>query len=62
MKEIDYSTLLLDGVDTRDYPDFCDSFIYYGEYIDGSPLSEEDLDRLNEDSDLIYSLVEKVIY
>ena len=61
-KEIDFSTLQVDGIDTRDYPDFCDAFICYGEYTDGTPLEDVDLEALNDDASLIYELVEQAIY
>jgi hypothetical protein len=62
MKEINFSSLEVDGIDTKDYPDFSDAFICYGEYIDGTPLAEVDLEALNDDASLIYKLVEKAIY
>ena len=46
----------LDGIDTRDYPDFTDAFISYAEY-DGMPMTEEQLDELNEDYDFVYDRV-----
>ena len=62
MKEIDYSTLQIDGVDSGDYPDFCDAFVCYGEYTDGTPLSDDDLDKINEDNYLVHELVFNSIY
>ena len=62
MKEIDFSSLKVDGIDTKDYPDFSDAFICYGKYTDGTPLAEVDLEALNDDASLIYKLVEKAIY
>jgi hypothetical protein len=62
MKEIDFSSLEVDGIDTKDYPDFSDAFICYGEYTDGTPLEDVDLEALNDDASLIYKLVEKAIY
>lgn len=47
-KEVSLGSLEVDGVDPRDYPDFADVFFSSGEFIDGTPLSEEDLDYLNE--------------
>lgn len=47
----------IDGVDPRDYPDFCDAYFSYAVYADdGSELTEDDLfilgqlypERLNE--------------
>lgn len=51
----------LDGIDTRDYPDFCDAYICYAEK-DGIPLTEEELDKLNEDRDLVYDCVINKIF
>ena len=56
---IDYKNLgdiELDGVDPSDYPDFCDAFISYAAY-DDRPLTDEELDELNEDSDFIHEKV-----
>ena len=61
-KEIDYLSLDVDGIDTRDYPDFCDAFICGGQYTDGTPLPDEVLEELTEDTDLVYELVLKRIY
>lgn len=47
--------------DTADYPDFCDAYITYAE-IDGEPATEQQLDELNEDRDLVYDLVIKRIF
>ena len=38
----------LDGVDMTDYPDFCDAFVINADKLDGTPLSEEELEDLNE--------------
>ena len=49
--------LEVDGIDTRDYPDFVDAFISYAE-IDGVELTDEQLDELtSEYPDLVYDLV-----
>lgn len=44
-----------------DYPDYCGAFIYNAEY-DGKELSEEELDELNEDRDLVYQLLNDYLY
>ena len=38
----------LDGVAIGDYPDFCDAYIMYAEHSNGVPLTDEQLDILNE--------------
>ena len=46
----------LDGIDHRDYPDYCDAFIDSADY-DGKEMTDEQLDDLNEDYELIHELV-----
>lgn len=47
----------VDGIDTRDYPDFVDAFISYAE-MDGVELTDEQLNELNDDyPDLVYDCV-----
>ena len=47
----------VEGIDTRDYPEFVDAFISYAE-MDGVELTDEQLDELNDDyPDLIYDCV-----
>lgn len=48
---LDYSKITeieMDGIDTRDYPDFCDAFVASAMY-DGREMTEEELDILNQD-------------
>lgn len=47
-KQINFKSIEIDGIDRRDYPDFCDAFISYAEYEDGTELSESELDELTE--------------
>lgn len=51
----------VDGIDTADYPDFCDAFISYAEY-NGEPMTEDQLDELNEDADFVYESIENHLY
>ena len=51
----------VDGIDHRDYPDYCDAFISYAEY-DGVPMTDEQLDALNEHSDYVYDCVMNHIF
>ena len=50
-KKID--NIEIDGIDTKDYPDFCDAYIVSADY-DGVPMTDEQLDELNEDGDYVY--------
>lgn len=40
----------VDGVDPRDYPDFCDTFFSYAEYEDGTPLTDDELCTLGDEN------------
>ena len=50
------------NIDTDDYPDFCDAYISAAQWEDGTFLSEEELDELNEQGDFVYQAVLKHIY
>lgn len=45
-KKIDRSSIVISGIDHSDYPDFCDAYIEYAEYEDGSLVPESELDKL----------------
>ncbi len=51
----------LDGIDTADYPDFADAFIASADY-DGVPMTEQQLDILNEDGYFISLCVIKELF
>lgn len=56
---IDYTkieSVEVEGIDTRDYPDFSDAYISYAE-INGREATEEELQELSDDSQLVYELV-----
>lgn len=53
----------VDGIDTRDAPDFCDAYISDAYWFDtDEPLSEDELEELNEDTTLIYERVLQQLY
>lgn len=61
---LDYSKIddiELDGIDHRDYPDFCDAYICSASYK-GRDMSDSELDRLNQDSDFVYQCVLDKVY
>jgi len=56
LKNMDYKkidNIEIDGIDTKDYPDFCDAYISSADY-DGKPMTDKQLDELNEDGDYVY--------
>ena len=40
--------LEVDGVVSGDYPDFCDAYFSGGCYEDGTPLTEDELNKLTD--------------
>ena len=62
--ELDYKLITdieVDGIDTRDYPDFCDAYISNANYGDRE-MTDEELEQLNDDSDFVYDQVMKWIF
>ena len=51
----------VDGINPRDYPDFCDAFILEATYK-GREMTDEELEALNEDSDFVYEQVMEHLY
>ena len=51
----------VDGINTSDYPDFCDAFISYAEYNE-KPMTDNQLNELNEDDQLVFEYVESKLY
>ena len=54
MKNIDMRSLYFDGIDHRDAPDYSDAYICEASYEDGTDLTDDELDKLNEDSQFVY--------
>ena len=46
----------LGGIDFDDYPDFCDAYIQSADYC-GEPMSERQLETVNENRDFVYECV-----
>ena len=44
-------------VDWNDHPDFSDAYVYSADHADGTPYTEEELDALNDDADLVHELL-----
>ena len=58
-KTMDYKkidNIEIDGINTKDYPDFCDAYIVSADY-DGVPMTDEQLDELNEDGDFQHECI-----
>lgn len=63
-KIMDYkkiSNIEVDGIDTADYPDFCDAFIASAEY-NGKQMTYQQLEEVNEDSGFIHDCVQNQLF
>ena len=61
-KDIDFSSLEVDGIDYADHPDYCDAYFISGQYTDGTPLHEMDLEMLSNDGTLLQEKIMEKIY
>tara|TARA_R110000782_G_scaffold67093_1_gene135742 strand:- start:147 stop:347 length:201 start_codon:yes stop_codon:yes gene_type:complete len=61
-KEVCINSLEFDGVDKMDYPDFADAYIGEARFLDGSILTNYQLDTLNENSEFVYDQLIKRIF
>lgn len=58
-KEVDTSSIEIDGIDRRDYPDFSDAYITGADFVDGTPLSDQEVQQLENEN---YGLVNDLIH
>ena len=49
-------------INTKDYPDFCDSYFEEAHWIDGTELTEEELEHLQDTDGYLYSCIEGQLY
>ena len=67
-RRLNYSRLYnieVDGIDTSDYPDFCDAFISSANYkgwFGMRECTEAELERLNDDGDFVYEQVQERLF
>lgn len=50
-----------DGIDYVDWPDMVDTYISYAER-DGVPLTDDQLDEINDDRDFVYEELMKHLF
>jgi hypothetical protein len=58
-RPVDVRSIEVDGIDPADRPDFSDAYITYAEFEDGTPLSEDELMRLEDEN---YGIVNDLIH
>lgn len=50
---VDLGSLQIEGIYMDDYPDFCDAYFSEGHKLDGTKLSDDELERLTDDFPLM---------
>ena len=55
------SNVEFEGVDTSDAPDFCDAFVVSA-YYDDEPMTQDQIEELNDDSAMVYDLLIDYLY
>jgi len=48
-KQIDWDTVEIDGASMDDYPDFCDAYMSAASWEDGTPLTDDELDKATDE-------------
>ena len=48
--KVDMNTCQVENIIKEDYPDFVDAYISYAEYTDGTPLNDDELEKLQDES------------
>jgi len=48
-KEVNLDSIRIDGVYHWDYPEFCDAFVSFAEFVDGKKLSTKELDKITDE-------------
>ena len=56
-----FENIEVDGLDYSDAPEFCDAYISHAE-LNAIPLTEEQLEQLNENDEFVFHSVEKYLY
>lgn len=62
---IEITDVIVEGIDTRDYPDFCDAYIESATCLDNGierECTEIEIDVLNQNRDFVYEQTLKQLY
>tara|TARA_R110000796_G_scaffold88693_1_gene191458 strand:+ start:150 stop:878 length:729 start_codon:yes stop_codon:yes gene_type:complete len=63
LTDIDHGSIEIEGIDMNDYPDFVDAYIAAANFEDGSPLTDEELNQLNDEmADEIHDLAYQSLF
>jgi hypothetical protein len=61
--QVNFKSIEVDGIESYDFPDFCDAYATYAEFENGQPLTDEQLDKFNDEArDIIHERVFDLLY
>lgn len=60
--DIDMKSLKFDQIDYSDAPDFCDAYIVEASFTNGTDLTVDEIDELNEDSQFVHDALQDYLY
>jgi hypothetical protein len=60
MKTLNFNSIEIENIDFNDAHDFVDAFISYAEFTDGTPLTDEELEQI--DDSVRYDAIIRAIY
>lgn len=62
-KLVDKNSIEIDGVDYHDLPDFCDAYFSAASFVDGTELTEAELEELqNSHYDLLNEMAHESLH
>jgi hypothetical protein len=56
-KKVSPSSIEIEDMDPADYPDYSDAYVAYAEFVDGTPLSNDELEELDADRDTWFGMM-----
>lgn len=62
---MDYTELKnveIESIDHNDAPNYVDAYIVSANFSDGTPLTEDQLDEVNSDGELVHMYLHKYLY
>lgn len=62
ISKIDKGSIEFEGVNYDDYPDFCDAYISSACWEDGTELTDEEMDELNDHDLYVYEALMDHLY
>lgn len=60
--DLDMRSLEFDGIYRNDAPKYCDAYITAASFTDGTDLTDDELDELNEDSQFVHDALQDYLY